>query len=295
MILHMATPAADVVIREARPEDVPEMARICFEAFGKINADHNFPPEMPELAPVEGLLTMMVSHPGVYTVVAEADGKVIGSNCMDERSPIFGIGPITVDPNSQNRGTGRQLMQAVLDRTEEKGAPGVRLVQAAFHNRSLCLYTTLGFNTVEPLSVFQGPAIKKQVEGRTVRKAEMDDLAECAELCERLHGYHRSGELADAIEHQGTASVAEHDGRITAYTTNLAFFGHSVAESNTDLQALIADADAFGGAGILVPTRNAELFRWLLSEGLRVVEPMTLMAKGDYREPKGAYLPSILY
>jgi hypothetical protein len=75
----------------------------------------------------------------------------------------------------------------------------------------------------------------------------------------------------------------------------MAFFGHTVAESNLDLQALIAAADGFGGPGILVPTRNAELFRWCLANGLRVVEPMTLMSIGLYNEPAGAFLPSILY
>jgi hypothetical protein len=32
-----------------------------------------------------------------------------------------------------------------------------------------------------------------------------------------------------------------------------------------------------------------------LTNGLRVVEPMTLMTLGLYNEPAGAYLPSILY
>ena len=29
--------------------------------------------------------------------------------------------------------------------------------------------------------------------------------------------------------------------------------------------------------------------------GLRVVQPMTLMSMGLYNEPKGAFLPSVLY
>ena len=89
--------------------------------------------------------------------------------------------------------------------------------------------------------------------------------------------------------------LVERHGRITGYSTALAFFGHSVAETNIDLQALIAAAETFGGPGILVPTRNAGLFRWCLENGLRVVEPMTLMSLGLYNEPNGAYLPSILF
>jgi hypothetical protein len=109
-----------------------------------------------------------------------------------------------------------------------------------------------------------------------------------------VHGHDRGGELADAIE-QGTAAVVERQGRITGYASWLAFYGHSVAETNPDLQAIIAASDGFGGPGILVPSRNAELFRWSLGNGLRVVEPMTLMSLGLYNEPQGAFLPSVLY
>jgi hypothetical protein len=75
----------------------------------------------------------------------------------------------------------------------------------------------------------------------------------------------------------------------------VAFFGHATAETNADLQALIASAESFGGPGILVPTRNGALFRWCLANGLRVVQPMTLMSAGLYTEPSGAWLPSISF
>ena len=65
------------------------------------------------------------------TVVAEQPGRIVGSNFMDERSPILGVGPISVDPAVQNGGIGRRLMQDVLDRAAAKNARGVRLVQAA--------------------------------------------------------------------------------------------------------------------------------------------------------------------
>jgi GNAT superfamily N-acetyltransferase len=190
---------------------------------------------------------MLFSHPGFYCVVAEADGRIVGSNCLDERSAIAGIGPITVDPSAQNRGAGRKLMQAVLDRCGERNAPGVRLVQMAFHNRSLSLFTTLGFDTREPLSVMQGPAMKRAIEGYAVRAAQASDAQPCNRLCTRVHGHDRAGELADMIGHG--AVVVEHHGRITGYATTLGFLGHAVAETLPDLEALIASTDAFSGPG----------------------------------------------
>jgi hypothetical protein len=119
-------------------------------------------------------------------------------------------------------------------------------------------------------------------------------LAACNALCQRVHGHHRSGELDDAIK-AGTARVLEHLGEITAYATEVGFFGHAVAETNQGLKALIGAAPDFAGGGFLVPTRNGELFRWCLQNGLRLVHQMTLMTVGLYNEPDGAYLPSVLY
>lgn len=286
--------SSPVAVRKARPEDAPVCGRICYEAFTKISTEHAFPPDFPSVEVAAGLLSMMFAHPGFYCVVAESGGQILGSNCLDERSAIAGVGPITIDPNVQNKGVGRRLMESVLARSAERGYQGTRLLQSAFHNRSLSLYTKLGFDTREPISTMQGPPIKVPTPGYNVRPARTTDLEECNRLCLRVHGHDRGGELRDAIQ-QGTAVVAEREGRIVGYGTVIGFFGHMVGESNADVQALIANADAFLGPGILVPTRNAGLFRWCLENGLRVVQPMTLMTVGFYKEPAGAYLPSILY
>jgi predicted N-acetyltransferase YhbS len=283
-----------LTIRRATAQDAQACGRICYDAFTGISKHHNFPPDFPAVEVAAGLLSIVFSHPGFFCVVAEENGKVAGSNCMDERDSIAGIGPITIDPQTQNRSAGRELMRAALDRAAEKNFPGVRLVQAAFHNRSLSLYAKLGFVAREPLSCMQGPPIGKIPEGYTVRPATVLDLEACSAICQRVHGHRRSGQLKDAIG-QSTALVSERGGQICAYASHLAFSGHAVAESNTALQALIAAAPAFDGPGILVPTRNAGLFRWCLENGLRVVQPMTLMTLGLYNEPAGAYLPSILY
>jgi hypothetical protein len=185
-------------------------------------------------------------------------------------------------------------MTAVMDRARKRAFPGVRLLQAAFHCRSLALYTKLGFHPRELAVVMQGPPLRKEYPGYLVRPAEAADLEACNQVCQAVHGHHRAGELKDCIAH-GTAVVVERQGDLTGYASVLGFFGHAVAETRLDLQALIASADSFAGPGIIVPTRNAQLFRWCLENGLRVVQPLTLMTVGLYNEPDGAYLPSISY
>ena len=281
-------------MRSATREDAAVLGQINYDAFKKIADEHNFPPDFASLEEAVGTMNAMTANPGIYSVVAEVDGKIAGSNFMDERNPIAGIGPISVDPTVQNQTIGRALMENVLQRVRARNFAGVRLVQTAYHNRSLCLYTKLGFETREPLSVMQGKPLDLKMPGYDVRGATEADLEACNRLCERVHGHHRAGELRSAIAH-GEATVVERLGRITGYTTVVAFFGHAVGESNDDIRALIGAAPAFLGPGILVPTRNSELFRWCLANGLRLVQQMTLMTIGLYNEPSGAYLPSIHY
>ena len=71
------------------------------------------------------------------------------------------------------------------------------------------------------------------------------------------------GRIRNAIK-SGTAVVVERHERITGYATALGFLGHAVAETNLDLQASIASAEAFAGPGIIVPTRNSDLSRGAL-------------------------------
>jgi hypothetical protein len=109
-----------------------------------------------------------------------------------------------------------------------------------------------------------------------------------------VHGFDRGAELAQGIRDK-TAVVVERAGRITGYASALAFYSHGTAETNLDLQALLASAESFGGSGILLPSRNTALLRWCLANGLRVVQPMTLMSMGLYNQPAGAWFPSVLF
>src|SRR5579863_432554 len=121
------TKDTQVSIRVATAGDAPACGQICFAAFTAISQAHGFTPDFPSPEVAVGLLAMLFANPGFYCVVAESGGRIVGSNCMDERSIIFGIGPITVDSGTQNAGVGRKLMQEAIDRSNQRGAAGVRL------------------------------------------------------------------------------------------------------------------------------------------------------------------------
>ena len=283
-----------VTLRAARPEDAEACGQICYDAFKGISDEHNFPPDFPSADVTTGLLSGCFSRDDVYTVVAESAGQIVGSNVLWEHGDVAGVGPITVDPVVQRSSAGQQLMNDVLERASSRGFERVRLVQAAFNNLSMALYSKLGFDVREPLSVMQGAPPNIKIPGYEVRRATAQDMVACNRLCMQVHGHRRQGELADAVQ-QGTAVLVEREGTITGYATGLAFFSHAVAETNEDLKALIGAASEYAGPGFLLPTRNAELLRWCLEHGLRIVQPMTLMCLGPYQEPRGSFLASVLF
>jgi predicted N-acetyltransferase YhbS len=285
---------ATVTVRRADPADIPECGRILYEAFATLAVHHGFPPDFPSVDVATGCMRGLIDNPGFFGVVAERDGCIVGSNFLDERSVIAAIGPVSVDPVAQDGRVGRLLMHAVLDRAAARRAPGVRLLQIAYHNRSLALYAKLGFDVRGSFAAMYGEPLGLSIPGYVVRPGTAADEAACTALCVRVHGHDRGGELHHALA-RGKASVVERLGRITGYTTGISYFNHSVAETNDDLQALIGAAERIGQPGLIVPLDNTDLFRWCLAHGLRVFFVMNMMTIGLYQEPAGAYLPSVGY
>lgn len=285
-----------MTVRCATPADAEACGRVVYDAFVSIADAHNFPHDFPSVEHTTRLARMFTGHPSCFGVVAESGGKIVGCNFLDERDAIRGVGPMTVDPAFHGRGIGRRLMQAVLDRGRD--AAGIRLVQDAFNTVSMSLYASLGFDAREPLALMRGrPA--GQASGRGEARLVADgDVAECADLCRRFHGFDRGNELRDAVKHFGPMLLAR-GGRVVAYASAPTFWplNHGVAETEADLFDLLVAAGAASNEplSLLVPIRRAEFFRQCLAAGMRVVKPMTLMSIGAYHEPKAAFYPSVAY
>lgn len=282
-----------IELKTPTEEDIPRCAEVMYEAFRDIAAQHNFPPDFPNPDVASGVLGMLHQSPGFEGTLAVKDGEIVGSIFLSRRSPVGGISVLTIDPKSQNRGVGRQLMRYGMDRLEQCGHTRQQLVQAAYHNRSICLYAKLGFIADEALSTMTGPPISAEIPGREVRSAVERDMERCNELCANVHGFDRRGEVEEAVKKR-SALVVEKEGRITGYTTGVGFIGHGVGETNDDLKALIASADEFAGPGILIPTNNLDLFNWCLDNGLKVVQEMILMDTAPAGQPNGACWPAVL-
>ena len=285
-----------IEIREATPADAEAAGRIMYEAFRRFHESRGFPPDFPNVEAATGLAAAQIDDPLVYGVVAVSGGRIVGSNFLTEGDPIRGVGPISVDPDIQDSGVGRLLMQAVLKRGA--AAHGVRLLQDAFNTKSMALYASLGFRAREPLAVMSGRPRGGLAADARLRPMTPADLPAADALAQRVHGFGRGAEVRAALA-RGTPLVLERDGRLVAYMTMPAFWilNHAVAETEDDLRALIlgAGGTSAGEIGFLLPIRCAELLRWALGQGFTMLKPMTLMTRGDYREPQGAWLPSVMY
>jgi GNAT superfamily N-acetyltransferase len=283
-----------ITIRQAIPTDAPTCSKIVFAAFAGIQDRHNFPRDFPTVEAASGLTDAWINHPKVYAIVAEQDGRIVGFNGLDQRDAIGAPGPVVVDPAAQAKGVGRRMMEAVIERAV--GMRGMRLLQEAFNTSSMSLYASQGFEVKEPIVLMLGK-VKDASVPEGFRLTTIEDLSACAALCEKVHGLNRTSELADALSMLGSV-VLERAGRIIAYASSPNFYllSHAVAETTEDLQDLIRGMAApKGETSIMIPIRNAPLFRWCLAQGMRVIKPLNLMARGEYQEPAGAFCPSIEY
>ena len=277
------------------PQHVPELGRICFEAFRSIHDRHAFPRDFPDVETAVKVIGLLSGLPEVFGVAARVEGRLAGSNFLLLTDAVGGIGPITIDPTFQGRGVGRSLMQAVVDHATERGVERVRLLQDSFNTASLSLYASLGFDVREPVGVLRAPPAAEPEP--TVRLATAADLPALGELGERFYKVNRSGEMTAWSRHGFPQLVRETGGRIRGYLSP-GMLGHGVAETEADALALIGQLSRHASPGrdlFFLPLRQTSLYRAAMGAGCRLIKVMTLMTRGPYEEPEPVWMPSILY
>ena len=276
-----------------QPRHVPELARICHDAFGSLQDRHAVHRDIPDIATAEMILTHVAERPDDTGVVALLDGRPVGSNFLLHADPVAGVGPITVDPAVQSMGIGRELMRWVLEETERRGIRATRLFQEAINSTFLSLYTRLGF-------VWRGTAAAMQpapadADDPSVRPMAPADLEGVHALSEASCGFSRAGDAERLLAGGIPGFVRERQGRMVGYRI-VSLFGHAAAESEDDLLSLIAQSARQVPAHLaifLCPLHRGELFRRALESGHRTLKQLSYMSYGEYAEPAGTYLPSI--
>lgn len=287
-----------IIVRPIDQNDAEICGKIGYEAHKVISSVHGYPSEQPSEEFGIGLIKTLLANPNSWGVLAEREGKTLGSVFLHKfpPSPVAVIGPLTVHPFAEG-GVGKILMGAALTQARKQNHNQIRLVQSPSHIRSFVLYTKCGFTLREPLFLMQGKPPKVEINTRSVNVRPVrdnNDISMCNDLCKLVHGFSREMELRLAKD-QGVANMIERDGIITGYAAGIGIFGHAVTKSNEDLKTLIANASAILGPGFFIPARNHEAINWLLENGFHIGWPANLMTIGPYQEPLTPTLPSLAY
>ena len=127
---------------------------------------HFFRSWLPSEQPSEefgiGLIRRLLGNPNSWGVLAERQGKTLGSIFLHTfpPSPVAVIGPLAVHPSAEG-GVGRMLMDAALTQARKQNHDQIRLVQSPSHIRSFVLYTKSGFTLREPLFLMEGQPLQR--------------------------------------------------------------------------------------------------------------------------------------
>ena len=198
----------NLTLRLGRPDDTHRCGTIFYEAFKVIAEYHGFPRDSS--GPERGIANFArwLSHPGYHVIVTELDGHIVGSNVLDERSTIVGLGPLRSILRSKTARSGANLC-----RPYSSGWRSARLLG--------CGWSKL------PITTGLSPCIRRWASKSASRlsryratigragswphgtSGHRGDLDGCNALCRRIHGHDRGGELLDAMQ-RGTATVVEH-------------------------------------------------------------------------------------
>ena len=103
-----------VLLRPAMAADAAECGRICYEAFIGIASEHRFPVDWRSEDTAVQVIAARLAHRQTYGVVAEVEGRIVGSAFLKEYRPVGAIGPVTVDPQWQRAKIGRWMMEHLL-------------------------------------------------------------------------------------------------------------------------------------------------------------------------------------
>lgn len=272
---------------------VPELGRICFEAFGSLHDHHRVPRDFHDAELAHMVVEMLSNRDDFVGFAAIQNGKPVGSNFISLTDPVSGVGPITVDPTSQARGVGRALMQAVIDEARGRGVHNVRLMQEAVNTTSLSLYTSLGFDWRDGIAIVQLAAAAAR--NPAVRPLEERDLPQVDRLSTQHYHHTRVNEVSHALRSGFPAVAIEHGSNLSGYLIP-GYFGHGFADSQEDMLALLGEIPHVAPEmfhKVLVPMSQPGLYRSLLAGGARTVKVMNYMTLGQYNPPTAAWIPSI--
>ena len=174
-------------VRPMVSDDVAVGEEIWFDAFTTMRAGHGLPFEArsPELAQrTRGRIShLLASDPGGSWVAEDGDGRLVGLTQALVREDLWVLSMLGVSPRSQEKGTGKALLDAALAYGSE--APG-GIILSSQDPRAMRRYCQAGFD-LHPCVAARGHVDRKGI-GPTgdIREGTAADLGFVADIDRRL-------------------------------------------------------------------------------------------------------------
>jgi ribosomal protein S18 acetylase RimI-like enzyme len=270
--------------------DLDRVGEILFEAFNAGASKHGYAPRMQSVQEGTSWAWAMLRHGPNELLIAEVENRAVGICCLNPRGVHGGVGPVAVDPSFQGQGIGRQLMNALLKRTE--GLQSVRLFQEAFNPASFSLYYSLNFMPVaELLDLFLNTGERKRVDlSSTVSELTAKDLDAVSTYDIPRSKLDRRKDLAYYVQ-WGKVFVHRYQSQIRGFLACLpgsrsVQLGPLVAEGEEEAQCLFQHAvGVFSerSCQTRVMARDHLLVRTLEGLGFQLYCLNILMVRGSWR------------
>jgi predicted N-acetyltransferase YhbS len=290
-----------VAIVDMAPDQVEAVGKVVYEAFRDVAIRHGFEPGYESLNFATFVVRSLNWLDGFASFVAIEGGQPLAVNFLDQQNDVAGVGPVAVGVEHQGRGLGRMVMEALLERAEGGGFQSVRLLQAAYNLVSFSLYCRLGFDAKEQIASLRGRPPADERAAGVVRECTPQDLDTLDDLSLEVLGFRRRGDLEMAMP-LARPLLVEREGRPVGYVCRFpmpdgAFLGPAAARDEEALKDLIVGAARLvpGSLRLALPVSCPSLLRWALQSGFSLMEMGTLMVRGTYEVPAGAYMPSAWY
>ena len=319
---------SSLVFRDPTLADLDACTSQTIESFDRFNASVGLGPEFPPGDLAKDIIRDCITYESGWIAVDPKSGAVMGAVWNDETDlaeGAVGCGPWSSRWGALQAGIGKALIVGVCSRSIRHGARSLRLIQVSANNTSLALYSSLGFESREPLLAWKGllarsfceAAVARGEEGGfSLRAMTPADVDRCDAMHLECNGISRAVSLRKQVTSPGWGGgpcgqgmfVVVRRGRIEGFLSGTMAPHFALAKSMEALQFLYAAvhlaAHEAGAASSPPPYFHTclrlypDLTRWLLKGGVKIFRQVNLMVLGEWQpiqQDRYVYCPSIMY